>query len=118
MIPFVEVVGRTGAVDPLHIGAIAVNVGVILELTVTVTVAVVAHWPAFGVNVYVPVAVLLTVAGLQVPLTPFVEVVGSTGATDPGQIGFIAANIGTVCGLTVTVRVAVVAHNPAVGVNV
>jgi hypothetical protein len=35
-----------------QIGATAVNVGVIFGLTVIVNVAVVAHCPAVGVNVY------------------------------------------------------------------
>ena len=51
VIPLFEVVGRTGAVDPVQIGFIAVKVGVMLELTVTSKVAVVAQWPAVGVNV-------------------------------------------------------------------
>ena len=42
-IPLVEVVGRTGAVAPLHIGAIALNKGVVAALTVTVSVVPVAH---------------------------------------------------------------------------
>ena len=57
-------------------------------------------------------------AGAQVPVIPLVDVVGSTGAAVPLQIAGTAVKVGTVCGLTVTVRVAVVAHNPAVGVNV
>ena len=59
---------------------------------------------------YVPVAVLLTVAGDQVPVMPLVEVVGSTGAVVPEQMGAIAANAGVTFGVTVTVRVVVVAH--------
>lgn len=43
LIPLVEVAGNTGATDPLQIGGTAVNVGVILELTVTVAVVIVAH---------------------------------------------------------------------------
>jgi hypothetical protein len=46
-----EVAGSTGAVAPLHIGAIAVKVGATIGLTVTVKVAVVAHWPNVGVKV-------------------------------------------------------------------
>ena len=49
--PLVEVVGRTGAVAPLHIAATGVKVGVIFGLTVTVNVVVVAHSPAVGVKV-------------------------------------------------------------------
>ena len=51
VIPFVEVVGSTGADEPLHIGAMALKVGVVLLFTVTVNAVVVAHCPAFGVNV-------------------------------------------------------------------
>jgi hypothetical protein len=43
VIPFVEVVGSIGATDPLHIGATAVNVGIMLLVTVTSSVVVVAH---------------------------------------------------------------------------
>ena len=49
--PLFEVVGNADNVAPEHIGAIAVNVGVILVLTVMVNVVVVAHCPAVGVNV-------------------------------------------------------------------
>ena len=43
VIPLLEVVGNGAKVAPEHIGATAVNVGVMLELTVIVSVAVVAH---------------------------------------------------------------------------
>ena len=46
-----DVVGSAVSVAPEQIGATALNVGVILGLTVMVKVAVVAHWPAVGVNV-------------------------------------------------------------------
>jgi hypothetical protein len=110
VIPFVDVVGRTGATDPLHIGAKAANVGMIVELTVTSNVVVEPHCPGSGVNVYVPDAVLLTVAGDQVPVIPFVDVVGRAGATDPLHIGATAANVGMIVELTVTSNVVVVAH--------
>jgi len=51
VMPLLEVVGNGINVAPEHIGAIAVNVGVMLELTVIVKVAVVAHWPGSGVKV-------------------------------------------------------------------
>ena len=51
VIPLLEVVGNGDKIAPEHIGAIGVNVGVILELTVIVSVAVVAHCPASGVKV-------------------------------------------------------------------
>ena len=110
VIPLVDVVGNVGAVDPLHIGFIAANDGIMLEETVTVSVVVVAHWPASGVNVYVPVVVLSTVAGDQVPVIPLIDVVGNTGAVDPLHIGAMAVKVGVTLGVTVTVRVVVVAH--------
>ena len=62
--------------------------------------------------------VVLLTAGAQVPVIPLFDVVGRTGAADPLQIGATAVNVGVTCGLTVTVRVVVVGHCPAVGVNV
>ena len=59
-----------------------------------------------------------TVAGLHVPVIPFVDVVGKTGAEVPLHIGAGVVNAGTVCGVIVTVTVADEAHNPADGVNV
>jgi hypothetical protein len=49
--PLLEVVGSGASVAPEHIGATALNVGVILGLTVIVNVVVVAHCPAVGVKV-------------------------------------------------------------------
>ena len=51
VMPLLEVVGSAVNVAPEHIGATALKVGVIFGLTVIVSVAVVAHWPAVGVNV-------------------------------------------------------------------
>ena len=50
-IPLFEVVGSGVSVAPEHIDATALNVGVILGLTVIVSVAVVAHCPVVGVKV-------------------------------------------------------------------
>jgi len=100
VILLVDVSGNTGAVLPTHIAATCVNNGVILLFTVTVSVAVVAHWPAVGVKVYVPVAILFTVAGLHVPVTLLVDVKGNTGAVLPIHIGLIAVNEGTVLVVT------------------
>jgi len=63
------------------------------------------------------VAVLFN-AGAQVPVNPLVEVVGNGDNTAPEQIGETALNVGVIFGLTVMVNVVVVAHCPAVGVNV
>ena len=41
-----------------------------------------------------PEVVLLTTAGLHVPVMPLVEVVGNVGAVDPEQNAGIAANVG------------------------
>ena len=54
------------------------------------------------------VAVLFT-AGDQVPVNPFVDVVGSV-IIPPEQIGAIVLNVGAAGGPTFTVKVAVVAH--------
>ncbi len=61
-------------------------------------------------------AVLFT-AGNQLPVNPFVEVVGSV-IVPPEHIGATVLKVGAVGGLTFTVIVAVVAHCPAVGVKV
>ena len=61
--------------------------------------------------------VLLTVAGLQVPVIPFVDVAGSVGETAPLQIGAIALKVGKTEGFTVTVSEVVEAHCPIAGVN-
>ena len=55
------------------------------------------------------VAVLFN-AGAQVPVMPFVEVVGKAVKVAPEQIAGIAAKVGVTFGLTVMVNVAGVAH--------
>jgi hypothetical protein len=69
-----------------------------------------AHCPAFGVNVYVPDAVLLMEVGDHVPEIPLLEVVGSAETLAPEQIGPIGLNVGVTGGLTVTVVEAVAVH--------
>jgi hypothetical protein len=63
---------------------------------------------------------LLTVAGLQVPVTPFVDVVGREGTAPPAHMVRLEPNakVGATFGSTVTVNEVGNAHNPAVGVNV
>ena len=63
------------------------------------------------------VAVLLS-AGDHEPVMPLLDVVGNADNVAPEQIGATAVNVGVTTGLTVIVKVAVVAHCPAVGVNV
>ena len=48
----------------------------------------------------------------------FVEDVANGANTAPEHIGATAANVGVMLGLTVIVKVVVVAHWPAVGVKV
>ena len=62
------------------------------------------------------VAVLFN-AGDQVPVMLLFDVVGSVIA-EPEHIGATGVNVGFTFGLTVMVNVVVVAHCPAVGVNV
>ena len=49
---------------------------------------------------------------------PLVEVVGNGANTAPEQIAATGLKVGVMFGLTVMVSVVVVAHCPAVGVNV
>ena len=73
-----------------------------------------------GVNVYVivPAEAVLIADGLHVPVMPFVEVPGNAPGVAPTQYGPKAANVGVTLALTTTFMVVVVAHWPAVGVNV
>ena len=61
---------------------------------------------------------VLSKAGDQDPVKPLVEVVGRAVRVAPEQISATALNVGVMFGLTVIVSVVVVAHCPAVGVNV
>jgi transcription antitermination factor NusG len=67
----------------------------------------------------VVVAVLFNV-GDQVPVIAgvLVELVGKALNVAPEQIGATALKVGVMFGFTVIVNVVVVAHCPAVGVNV
>ena len=117
VMPSLEVVGNAASVVPEQIGATAANVGRMFGLTTIVSVVVVAHCPAVGVKVYVVVAVLFSV-GAHVPVMPSLDVRGNAASVAPEQIGATAVNVGVTLGLTVMVNVVVVAHCPAVGVNV
>jgi hypothetical protein len=85
-----------------------------------VNVVAVAQSPAVGVNVYVPEAVLLTVAALHEPVIPLVDVFGNAGTASPLQMVSVVPkeNTGVTFGFTVTEKLVVVAHKPADGVNV
>lgn len=112
LIPFREVVGNAGGVEFWHSGPITLNVGPTCDVTTTFIVADVPHCPVAGVNVcvVVPTAEVLIVAGLQVPVTPFVDVAGSVGATLFWQSGGICVNIGVTRLVIVTASVALAPH--------
>ena len=57
-------------------------------------------------------------AGDQVPVIPLFEVVGNADKVAPEQIDATCVNVGVGFGVTEIVMVAVVAHNPVVGVKV
>jgi hypothetical protein len=60
----------------------------------------------------------LSRAGDHEPVYPLSEVVGNAFKAPPSHIGATAAKVGVICGSTTMVAVVVVAHCPAVGVNV
>jgi hypothetical protein len=81
-----------------------------------VIVAVVAHSPTAGVNVYV-VVVLLFKTGDHVPVIPLMEVVGKGNRLSPEQMAAICVKAGTVGPLIVTGAVAeAAAHPPAAAI--
>ena len=105
-----DVVGRAGAVLFKQSGPICVNTGVIwLVITISMVTGA-AHCPASGVKVYVPLAVVLIVAGFQVPVILLLDVVGSAGTVLFRHNGPICVNIGAMFALTVMIKVVVVAH--------
>ena len=117
MILLSDVVGKAANAAPEQIAATGLNVGIIFGLTAMVIVVVVAHCPAVGVKVYVVDEVLFK-AGFHVPVTPLTDVVGKVANASPEQIAATGVNVGVTFALTVIVNVVVVAHCPAVGVNV
>jgi hypothetical protein len=80
-----------------------------------------AHCPAAGVNVYrvVPIADVLIIAGLHIPVIPSLEVVGNAGAVVLRQIEFgTAGKVGITFPMIVMLKGVGLAHWPASGVNV
>ena len=57
---------------------------VLIAFTVMLILAVIAHCPLLGVNVYVvvPIVDVFIVAGLHVPFIPLVDVIGNCGADE------------------------------------
>jgi hypothetical protein len=120
--PLSEVLGKAGTAPPLQIVRVVpkLKTGVAFGLTVTFKIVIVAHCPAIGVKTYVPELWLSITDGLQVPVMPLVDVAGSDGTTAPAQMpnDVPKLNEGVMLGFTVTEKLAVVAHDPGVGVNV
>jgi hypothetical protein len=102
-----DLVGKAGTALPAHTVRVVPKLkdGVTFWITVTVNVVGTAHNPAVGVNVYVPEFWSSTIAGLQVPVIPLVEVVGNAGVAPLAQIvsAVPKLNVGVIFGLTVTV---------------
>ena len=61
---------------------------------------------------------LLTTAGVQTPVNPSMDVVGSTGAADPSQKAATGANWGTGLGSIWMVSICVSAHSVDSGMKV
>src|SRR5262245_26355495 len=107
--PLLDTVGSTGTASPaqmLRLVPIEKMAGM-TGLTFTVNVIGGAQGLEVGVNVYEPLALLLTVAGLQVPVIPLVEVTGNTGAGIPlhNIILVPKVKVGVITWFTVTFKV-------------
>ena len=120
MIALLDVVGNADKEEPAHIGATALNVGVIIGFTTIVSVVGIAHPPLAGVNVYVvlPAVEVLMVAGNHVPVIPLLDVAGKGASTESLHTGPTAVNKGVTDVFTTTSIEYGVAHCPAVGVKV
>lgn len=75
------------------------KVGVSFGITVIFTVTGIPQVPLAGVKVYVPLVVLSTTAGLQVPARPLFEIPGKVGGVVPAQKGGTDENVGIKIGL-------------------
>ena len=93
VILLLEVVGNADSVAPTHIAATWVNVGVTIGFTTMISVTIVADWPIAGVNVYV-VVVVLSNAGVQVPMILLVDLIGNGDNVPPTQIAATGENVG------------------------
>ena len=118
--PLVDVAGSDGGVLFWHSEPIGLNVGVTWDVTTTDIVTGAPHWLDDGVKVYVvvPATAVLMVAGLHVPVTPFVDVVGKVGAVLFWHNDPMALNVGAAAELTTMLMVTGVPHCPDEGVNV
>ena len=120
LMPFSDVDGSCGAEAFTQNGPIGSNTGIIVLVTTILKVVLVAHWPGYGVNVYVlvPATLVSITAGLHVPVMLLLEMTGNEGAAELMQSGPIWLNDGVMTGLTIIVREAVLVQRPASGINV
>ena len=93
VIPLLEVISNGDSVAPTQIAATWVNVGVTIGFTTMISVTIVADWPIAGVNVYV-VVVVLSNAGVQVPMILLVDLIGNGDNVPPTQIAATGENVG------------------------
>jgi hypothetical protein len=107
VMPLEETAGSTGGVLLIQTDCDVPNAkaGVTIGRTVTVNVTGGAHGSAALVNVYTPLAVLLTMAGVHSPLIPLVEVAGKMGTASPEHMvnEVPKSNTGMITGLIVCV---------------
>lgn len=64
------------------------------------------------------VVVVLFITGLQLPVTPLLEVVGKADKVSPLQLGETWVNVGMTVGFTMICMVCVLEHCPAYGEKV
>jgi hypothetical protein len=121
VIPSFDIEGSAGTVVFWQYKfAIVGKVGETMPTIVMFKEAGVEQLPAVGVNIYVtvPRAVVLMLAGFQVPGIPSFDVSGSTGGVEFWQSGPMGSNIGVKVVTIVMFNETGVAQLPAVGVNV
>ena len=122
VIPLDELAGKVTTVAPAQIVVLVPKekVGTILGLTVTSNVVPNTHPGPVAVKTYLPDLVLSIEAGDQVPLTPFVDVLGNAGAVLFWHMVRDVPNekVAVVFGVTVVVTVTGIPQVPAAGVKV
>jgi hypothetical protein len=115
--PLVDVSGNEGGADFLHRGPIFAKVGITSGTTEIVRGAVVAHWPAFGVNKYVAGPTVADEnAGDQVPVMPSIDFEGK-GFAEFWQTEPIEAKVGVI-GLVIIIVLLIGFEHPAIGVKI
>ena len=115
--PLVEVVGKSEMAVPAQNGPKGSKDGVIGSEMTMVRVVATPHWPALGVKVYSVVCVL-SMAGLQEPVIPSLDVVGKPEMAAPTQNEPTAVKVGVISVPIVMVNVAGNAHWFTSGVKV